>query len=117
MTDTTTTEVVERPSTSTEKEQIDPKEKEEIKPRNRPTPPVEEVARIKCGFLVALGEDENINFQILGESVSVIELFGLLKVAEERVKDAYERNARHGLPLITRQLTELITLLKLQLNR
>lgn len=71
---------------------------------------------IKCGIILGMQEDGNVEFKVLGEHVSILDLFGLLEYGRRQVDDLYDRDTRRNLPLITRQLSELLTLLKLQLG-
>lgn len=71
---------------------------------------------IRVGYVVGIDSNDNIVFDFVGSSPAIVELLGLHKVAEERIRTEMETGMNMGYPALSNSLNKISEILAQMLN-
>ena len=71
---------------------------------------------LRVGYVVGINEQDEIVFEFIGSNPAIIEVLGLHKVADERIRMEMESNIGTGYPAIANSLSKMSTILVQLLN-
>lgn len=75
-----------------------------------------ELPEMSCGYVVGIKPDGGFVFEIVGPEPGLVQLLGLHKYADHRLKLATDMNQGTGFPLVAQQQGQLSEMLRVILN-